>query len=314
MLWGTLFLVAGLVLVVWSADRFTDGAVGTARVLAVSPFYVGVVVSGLEPENLVTGLAAAFEGLPQVALGTVVGSTVFLLTAALGVSLLLVPMDVRIPRAGPAAMAMSLVAFLAALVTGGDIGPLEGLLLVVIAASLLAWLYRRSPAFLPREDDQDEDAPGMPRWRVLGRLGLGLAGMLVGAELAVRGVHALVATMVVSETFVGMVVIGMGESLEEVARMVTPARRGRPEVAWGNVVGTVVILLGVNLGLIALAMPLTADPRVLHVHLPYLVGVVLLVAAALSRARRLGRGMGGLLLGLYVLYLGLNVWLELRYR
>jgi cation:H+ antiporter len=312
MLLGALVLVVGLALVVWSAERFTEGAVGTARVLTVSPFYVGVVVSGLEPENLVTGLAAALDGLPQVALGTVVGSTVFLLTAALGVTLLLVPMDVRIPRAGAAAMAMSLVAFLAALVTGRAVGRLEGLLLLVIAAGLLAWLSRRSPVFLPREDEADEEDPAGPRWRVLSRLGLGLAGVVLGAELVVRGVQALLATLVVSETFLGMVVVGMGESVEEVARMTTPARRGHPELAWGNVVGTVVILLGVNLGLIALAMPLTADPRVLQLHVPYLAAVVLLVAAALGRARRLGRGMGGVLLGLYALYLGLNIWAELR--
>lgn len=120
------------------------------------------------------------------------------------------------------------------------------------------------------------------------------------------GVQVLLATLAVSETFLGMVVVGMGESVEEVARMTTPARRGHPELAWGNVVGTVVILLGVNPSLIALAMPLIADPRVLQLHVPYLAAVVLLVAAALGRARPLGRGMGGVLLGLYALYLGLN--------
>ena len=120
------------------------------------------------------------------------------------------------------------------------------------------------------------------------------------------------ATLAVSETFFGMTVVGMGESVEEVARMVTPARRGHPELAWGNVVGTVVILLGVNLGLIALVAPLVPDPLVLRLHLPYLVGTVLLVAGALARGQRLGRGMGRLLLALYALYLALNLWQEFR--
>jgi Ca2+/Na+ antiporter len=96
--------------VIWGAHRFTEGAVRAAALLAVSPFYVGIVVSGFEPENLVTGVAAAWAGLGQVALGTVIGSAIFLLTGALGLTLVLVPMAVGIPGAGPVAMTASLVA------------------------------------------------------------------------------------------------------------------------------------------------------------------------------------------------------------
>ena len=98
-------------LIVWGADWFTDGAIRTAAVTAVSPFSVGLLVSGLEPENLTTGLIAALERLPQIALGTVIGSAIFLLTAALGVTLLLVPMAIRIPRAATRAMLVSAGAF-----------------------------------------------------------------------------------------------------------------------------------------------------------------------------------------------------------
>jgi cation:H+ antiporter len=308
---GALFLLFGLALVIWGAERSTEGAVGAAAWLRLSPFYVGIVVSGFEPENLVTGLAAALAGFPQVALGTVVGSTIFLLTGALGLTLLLVPMEVRIPRAGAAAMAVSLGAFVAALLPAGRIGRLQGALLLALAVGLLAWLYRRSPAFLPREGDEPNGgAPSPPR--MVARLVLGAAGMVLGAELVVAGVSRLVATAGLSETFLGMTAVGMGESVEEMARMVTPARRGHPELAWGNVVGTVVILLGVNLGIIALVAPLVAAPLVLRLHVPYLAGTVLLVATCLGLARRLGRGTGLGLLGLYTSYLLLNLWRELR--
>ena len=95
----------------------------------------------------------------------------------------------------------------------------------------------------------------------------GVAVMLIGAELMVRGVHALLSAVRLTETFLGMAVIGLGASVEETAAwMAGPARRGRPELAWGNVVGTVVILLALNLGLIALIRPLAADPLVLRLH------------------------------------------------
>jgi len=145
---GALFLVGGLALILWGAERFTDGAIRTATRFALSPFVVGAVVSGFEPENLITGAAAAAGGLPQIALGTVIGSAIFLLTGALGLALLLVPMAVRIPRAGPLAMLAILALFTGAVLTGGTVGRSEGGLLVAAAVGLMIWLYRLSPLVL----------------------------------------------------------------------------------------------------------------------------------------------------------------------
>jgi cation:H+ antiporter len=305
---GSLLLVGGIVLVLWGAERFTDGAVRTATRFSLSTFYVGTLVSGFEPENLVTGVTAAAENLPQIALGTVIGSAIFMLTGGLGVALLLVPMAVRLPHEGSLAMLASIVPFAIALWNDGTVNRVEGAVLVLVAASLLIWLYRRSPVF-PRSvaDDEDDSSPRGSRVRAVGLLVVGVAVMLVGAELMVHGVRTLLGAVMLSETFLGMVVVGIGESLEETARMVTPARRGHPELAWGNVVGTIVVLLTFNLGVIALMRPITADPLVLRLHAPYLIGCVVVVAAALLWARALGREMGAVLVGLFLLYLVLNV-------
>jgi cation:H+ antiporter len=303
---GVVLLGAGIALVLWGAERFTDGAIRTAIRLSVSPFYVGVIVSGFEPENLVTGVAAALGGLPQVALGTVIGAAIFMLTCGLGAALLLVPMAVNIPRSGGVAMLLCLAPFALTLWTGGTVSRPEGVFLVVAAVGLLTWLYRRSPVFL-RTAPADELA-ALPSWsRAIGFLVLGLLAIVAGAELLVQGARMVLRTLPVSEVFLGMTVVALGESLEETARMVVPARRGHPDLAWGNVVGTVIILLTLNLGVIALLRPLAADPMVLRFHAPYLLGCTLLVAVALMCADRLGRAMGALLVGLYLVYLAINL-------
>jgi cation:H+ antiporter len=305
---GLLLLGGGVLLVLWGAEKFTDGAIRTAARFALSPFYVGAVVSGFEPENLVTGGAAALGHLPQIALGTVIGSAVFMLTAGLGLTLLFVPMEVRIPREGGLAMLASALLCAMVLWNDGTVSRLEGLVLVVLAIGVMTWLYRASPVFkkVPGQGDA-EDAAEQSRVRVLALLLVGVIVMLVGAELVVRGVRALLISVRLSETFLGMAVVGMGESLEETARMVTPARRGHPELAWGNVVGTTVVLLTFNLGVIALLHPVSADPLVLRFHAPYLMVCALLVAAGLLGTRKLGRGMGLTLVSLYVVYLAVNL-------
>jgi cation:H+ antiporter len=191
----------------------------------------------------------------------------------------------------------------------GDLTRLEGAGLLGLAVGLLIGLYRASPVFLQAEPDGDDEAEDAPasRMKAVGLLLAGVVTLLVGAEGVVRGVTQLISSVRVSETFLGMAVVGMGESLEEAARMVPAARRGHPELAWGNVVGTVVILLGVNLGLVALVRPLVADPLVVRLHAPYLVGCILLVGGMLLAAHDLGRRMGWLLVALYLVYVALNL-------
>jgi len=154
---GAVLLVAGMALVLWGADRFTDGALRTAARFSLSTFYVGAVVSGFEPENLVTGAAAAVDGLHQVALGTVIGSAVFMLTGGLGLTLLIVPMEVRIPREGALAMVVSLALFAGAL-WNGTVSRTEGAVLALAAIGLMVWLYRRSPVFQRADDEEDDEA------------------------------------------------------------------------------------------------------------------------------------------------------------
>lgn len=306
MLIGAVLLVGGIALVIWGAERFTDGAVRVAVRFGLSTFSVGAIASGFEPENLVTGIRSAADGLAQVALGTVIGSAVFMLAGGLGLTLLLVPMAVRLPREGIAAMLVALAAFGVALWNDGAVTRLEGAALVLTATALMIWLVRRSPVFARVLDDDGE--PGRPSGaHAVMLLALGIGVMLAGAELLVRGVRMLLGSAGLSETFLGMVVIGLGESVEETARMVTPARRGHPELAWGNVVGTTIVLLGINLGVIALVRPLDADPLVLRFHAPFLAACVVLVAAALARGRALGWKLGVTLVGLYAVYLVVNL-------
>jgi cation:H+ antiporter len=215
-------------------------------------------------------------------------------------------MDVNIPRAGSVAMVLCLVPFALVLWTGPMVSRLEGAFLLVVAMGLMAWLYKCSPAFLHVMPAEELSAP--PSWsRAIALLVLGLVTIVIGAELVVKGAKMVLSTFPISEIFLGMTVVALGESVEETVRMVAPARRGHPELAWGNVVGTMVIFLGFNLGVIALLQPLAPDPLVLQFHAPYLIGCTLVVAVALLSAKRLGRVMGALLVGLYLLYLAVNV-------
>lgn len=304
-----LFLV-GVGLVLWSAERLTDGVLTTAASFAVSAFFVGALVSGFEPENLITGIAANYQGLSQIALGTVIGATIFMLLVGFGITLLIIPLEVQIPKSGVLAMLSSLLPFGWVLVNDGIVSRWEGLILLLVFAALIVWLYQTSPILLTArshgEVEESIEKPRSRRWALM-LIVLGSVGLVIGAELLVRGASGFIKTFGISETFFGMTIVAVGDSVEETARMVSPARRGRYDIALGNVVGTTIILLTLNLGLIALVHPINVDPWVLKFHVPFLMACVLFVGALLLMAKRLGRRTGMVLILFYLLYLAVNL-------
>jgi cation:H+ antiporter len=301
--------ILGVILILWAAERLTDGILAAAASFAVSGFFVGTLVSGFEPENLVTGIVANFGGLAQVALGTVIGAAIFMLLGGFGAALLIVPMEVAIPRSGAIAMLASLLPFGWFVLNDGTISRVEGIILILVCGAAMIWLYRKSPILLAARSRGELETTAGSSLSLHGFLliAAGAVGLLIGAEMVVYGARGVIEGFGLSETFVGMTVVAVGESLEETARMVVPARRGRSDVALGNVVGTTIIFLTLNLGLIALVRPIPVDPWVLKFHVPYLTACVLFVSVLLLVRRRLGRWTGAVLVLLYLGYLAVNL-------
>lgn len=128
-----------------------------------------------------------------------------------------------------------------------------------------------------------------------------VVGMTVGSELAVEGARDLLAAFGVSGLAFGATVLSFVASLEELFLTVTPARQGRPHLAVGNVVGSLLFFVTANAGVIALVRPIETGGSVVAVHWPFLVAGLGLVGGILARGR-VGRSEGVVLLGYYVAY------------
>ncbi len=179
---------------------------------------------------------------------------------------------------------------------------LDGLLSRLDGAFLLAGflpfvliLLRRA-----REERTLAEAPA-PRGRLLGRLALGVGGLVVGAELLVFGTERIVGSLGVSETAFGLLAVGAAVSFEEVILELLPAYRGRPEISVGNAIGTLVFLLTASLGAISLARPVPVPDAVRTYHAPALALAVILLCSLLARGR-LGLAEGMLLCAAYAVY------------
>ena len=289
-----LILVGGLALVVAGAELFFKGLLASAARLRVSPFVLTVLVSGFELENLAAGIAANVKGFPNAAAGTFLGGTTFVALAVAGVSAVAAPISAALP---PAVLAWAAASPLPLLGLGldGELSRTDGAVLLAwsaVALAGLAYAGRSLPAGLHA-----------PRARhAFARMLAGLAVLSAGGELLGEGIRRTVTRLGVPEALLGNVAIAAAVEAEEVARVAVPARRGRGDVALGNVLGTIAHFAAFNAGVIALVRPIELDGVSQGLHLPLAAASVLALTTAVHVRRGLGRLDGALLLGLYAAY------------
>jgi cation:H+ antiporter len=298
--------LAGLVLVAWSAERLVEGVVGTSIGFGVSAFVVSVVFVGFDPENLAVGAAGAAQGLPGIAAGSVIGAAMVAVGLAFGVTALLAPMTFAQAPRRVLWIPVAAVLLFGALAFDGTLSRVDGAVLFaafVLAMLELLRLSRRGLDIRPTSEMAEslEREAGSSRARMLGRLLLSLAGLVFGSELLVAGSERLLLRSGLSETVYGMTFLALAVSVEELARELPAARRGRPEISVGNVAGSILAFFLCNAGLIALIHPVPVEASVVRFYLPVCLLTVAFATACLV-SLRVPRWAGGVLVGAYLVF------------
>jgi cation:H+ antiporter len=297
-------LAAGIALIVLGAEAFFAGLLGAARRVGVSTFFLTLLISGLEVENIAAGLAAHFAGFPGAAAGTFLGGTTFITLGVAGLGAVLVPIRLTLPRAFLLTTALA-GAPLALLAADGTLSRVDGGILIATFCAAMIVLHRSTSVLTGDEADADDDARGK-RYPWAWLLG-GLAAMTVGGEVLGYGLREVVSRFGVSPTLLGNTAIAAFTEAEEVGRVAVPARRGRPDVAVANIGGTAIHFLTLNAGILAVVLPLHLDEATIRLHLPVAVVAPALYCSILVLGGGLGRRGGLLLVALYVAYVAAAV-------
>ena len=293
-----------------SAERLLEGLVGLARAARLAPFVLSTILSGLEAENVAVGLIAGHNGQGEIALGTAYGGATFIVCTALGLGALIAPLRVSLPRG---VVSLLVVApLMAGLPLIGPTTPRwAGGALLMVFAGAIAYVVQRSRTHRFVESDELRQAlePPRPLWASTLLAVVGIAVITGGGELVAQGAAGIVSAFGVPALLVGMVITPAAIEAEEIARQVIPARRGYPDVAAGNVIGTVLYFLLFNLGLITLVTPVAVPRLARLVDWPFLVGASLFAALLLVRGR-VGRFSGLMLVALGIAYAAIHVFVR----
>jgi cation:H+ antiporter len=307
-------MALGAVLLLYGADWFLDGVRDLSRLLGVSALVLGVLLVGLEPEEMLTAAIASARGSSTLAINNVVGVNVTIITCALGLSALLCPIYLGRPVRRQALLATLISLLPIALLFSGMVSRLAGLFLLALFAVYTFFLWRQDhtsiehTAELEADDDENEGRVGksLRRWQLFGLTLLGLVGMSGGGYLLVEGAERLVSATGLGEGVVGATLISLATGAEMIALAVKAAHKQQSEVLVGGILGSFAYNLLVTLGLAAVIHPLAVDLHQTLVALGMMI-ITHLVLLLLIWRGAISRIMGGLFMLAYVAYLMLVV-------
>jgi len=283
-------------------DTLVRGSVDIARRMAIPPLLIGLTVVGFgtsTPELLVS-VDAALRGVPDIALGNVIGSNIANVLLIVGLSALVWPIRVLGDTLRRDTTVMILASLLLVPVFAmGQVGRQAGLILVAGLIAYLVLAYRQAGRAAP-----EEEGAKPPATLVVSLLWVvgGLIALMVGARFLVDGAVSIARDFGVSEAFIGLTIVAVGTSLPELATSLIAALRKQSEIAIGNIIGSNIFnILGI-LGVTALITPIPVAARFLRLDLPVVIAASVLLTALLLLRPTIGRWVGVLMLIAYAAY------------
>ncbi len=316
-LYPVIAVVIGIAVLIWSADKFVEGAAAVAERLGMSHLLIGMVIVGFGtslPEMLVSALSA-WQGTPGIALGNAYGSNIANITLILGVTALVNPIPVATGTIGKELIALVIATvFAAAIVAHGlSVTRLDAVLHLAVFAVLMFLSMRRgckpgndSDCAVPGVDEEDIPGLGAPLGRSIFWVVAGLLLLLASSRALVWGAVEIARALEISELTIGLTVVAIGTSLPELASSLSAARKNHHDIAVGNVIGSNLFNTLMVIGIAGVIKPMAVPPEVLTRDLP-VVGFSTLILVLFCLPRKSGktvitRGKGMFLLCLFVLY------------
>ena len=302
MIFDILLIIAGVAMVLYGADRLTEGASALARRMNVPEIIIGltIVAAGTSAPELFVSLVSALKGTPDMAIGNVVGSNTMNAMLIVGCAAMVAPMTISkstVRKDIPFSVFASVLLVLLSL--NSFLGRIDGILLLAGFASFM--YYTLSQAKVGAAASVSEVKPVQP-WLSAFFVLLGLALLVIGSNIFVDSASRVAYSLGISEGIVGLTIVAGGTSLPELATSVVAARKGQSAIAIGNVIGSNVFNILLILGLTATISPMQIQ-GVTMVDLSLMLGSVVLVWLFSRTKYTVERWEGAVLVIGYLVYL-----------
>lgn len=302
MLMGVLLLVIGFAMLVKGADWFVDGSAGIADRFGVPQLVIGltIVAMGTSAPEAAVSITAALKGNAEITIGNIVGSNILNILIILGITSVIVSVAVAKSTVRYEIPYMILITGMLMVFgyTGNMVSHWEGIVLWIAFLLYLAYLFLMA---LRDKVETVEIQAQTPIWRMAVAAVLGLVLVVWGSDVTVDAATGIAKAAGLSERFIGLTIVALGTSLPELFTSVSAARKGKADIAIGNIVGSNIFNILFVVGTTALITPVVFQPGfVFDTAVAIAAGVLLLLCV--FRGLKLTRPAGILMLVCYAGY------------
>lgn len=319
-------VVLGLGVLVWSADKFVDGAVGIAKFCGMSTLLIGMVIVGFgtsAPEMVVSAISA-MQNAPELALGNAYGSNIANIALILGLTAVISPVIVvrkALKRDLPVLLAVTALSIY--LASDGAINRLDGIVLLLVFGGVMAFNIvseiRQKKAEGTSETEADEGEK-LSLGKSVFWLVFGLALLVASSRALVWGAVEIARALGVSDLLIGLTIVAVGTSLPELASSIAAARKGENDLAFGNIIGSNLFNTLLVVGIASTIAPMHSfEPSVFNRDMPVMAVLTVLLLlfglpvrkkrldASGHRIGRINRLEGATFLAIYIGYIGVLI-------
>lgn len=313
-------ILGGLILLVWSADRFVDGAASTARHFGMAPLLIGIVVIGFgtsAPEMIVSA-SSALSGSPGIALGNAYGSNITNIALILGLTAMIKPLLVNsdiLKKELPILIAVT--ALSAYLLYDANVTRLDAIILLSVFFAYMGWtiivaLRSKNDALSEDVNAELAEHSAMSLGKSLMWLIVGLLLLMASSQLLVWGAVEIAKFFGVSDLVIGLTIVAVGTSLPELASSIAAAKKGEVDLALGNIIGSNLFNTLAVVGIAGAIKPMEVGSEVFSRDIVIMSGLTVLLFFMCFNPRctpnggRINRLEG---LVLFLAYVGYNLYL-----
>ena len=304
------FLLLGLVVLIFGGEFLVKGAVGFSTAMKISPLIVGmtIVSFGTSAPELLVSLTSALDGNPGIAVGNVVGSNIANIALVLGITVLIFPIiaDKHTKRIDLPVMIFSTLLFVY-FIQDGWIVMYEGIIMLVVIVAFTIFLINKGRK-QPVIEEVCEIVDKAPKnWKSILFLFLGFVGLYFGADWFIQGAVGIAEEFLFDnpnkDVIIGVTIVAFGTSAPELVASTVAAYRKQTDISIGNLIGSNIFNILVVLGVTSIVTPLKVSNEAREFDLFWMVGIALLLVALIALGSKIGRLKGAILLSTYVAYI-----------
>ena len=294
-------LAVGFLMLVEGADVFVDGAAGIADKFGIPQLVIGltIVAMGTSAPEAAVSITAALKGNADITIGNIVGSNILNILIILGITSVIVAVSVQKSTVRYEIPFMLVITVMLAIFgyTSGHITFWEGIIFWIAFTIYLAYLF----IMAMNNKEEVEETKKRPVWMLLLFVVIGIVLVVWGSDVTVDAATMIARAAGLSQRFIGLTIVALGTSLPELVTSVSAARKGKADIAIGNIVGSNIFNILFVVGTTALITPVVFKPEfMIDTMISLAAGILLWLCV--FRDRKLDRAGGIIMLLGYVAY------------